>query len=304
MWMVMEGMSAEDYYLAFNAVLSPMITNGWQPTYAIFDFEQAPVIALLRLLPRLQIRRCLVHLKRSLGRKFKSHGLKSLFSSSALIRWWVSSFGNTALLPLVEVVPAMYALRNWIVRWLGQLPDVPRRANQPSVRERMRTKIKKWLRYVERTYRRLYSPAQWNVYHALMNGQPWTTNDNEAYNRAIGARVGKSRPSLSKCILLLRAEEEKVHRRLEAAGDGPLVMPNPRSRQLSIIRKLKEAIRTFEAIPQKSDEDRVSLLLEIHAIRQGHMDEEAEPLPAEVNDSEPSDGEEEEDNGELTDINA
>jgi len=169
MWMIMQGMSADDYYLAFNAVLSPMIHNGWRAGYAIFDFEQAPVIALRRLLPHLQVRR-LVHLKRSLSRKFRSFGLKGIFSSSALIRWWVNSFGNTALLPLAEVVSAMYALRNWIVRWLGQLPDVSRRAGQPSVRERVRVKIKKWLRYVERTYRRLYPPAQWNVYEALMEG--------------------------------------------------------------------------------------------------------------------------------------
>jgi len=102
--------------------------------------------------------------------------------------------------------------------------------------------------------------------------------------------------------LLLQAEE-KVHRRLEAAGDGPFLQPNPRSRQVSTIRKLREAIRAFEEIPQKSEEDRVNLLLEIHAIRQGYMDEETEPLPDEVEDSEPSDGEEEENDG-LTDMNA
>jgi MULE transposase domain len=303
MWMIMEGMSAEDYYLAFNAVLSPLITTGWQPRYAIFDFEQAPVNALNRLLPDLQIRRCLVHLKRSLSRKFQKLGLKSLFNSSALIRWWVGSFGNTALLPLAEVMPAMYALRNWIARWISLLPDVSRRAGRPSMKERVRTKVKKWLRYVEATYRRLYPPAQWNAYQPLMDGEPWTTNDNESYNRALGFQVGKSRPSLSRCIVLLRAEEEKVHRRLEAVGDGPLVLPNPRSRHVSIIRKLREAIRAFETIPQKSEEDRISLLLELHAIRQGHVDAEAEPQPDDVDDSESSDDDEEE-NGGLPIVNA
>jgi hypothetical protein len=209
----------------------------------------------------------------------------------------VNSFGNTALLPLAEVMPSMYALRNWVVLWIRQLSDVPRRAGQPSVRERVREKIKKWLRYVENTYRRLFPLAEWNVYQALMKGQPWTTNDNEAYNRAIGAKVGKSRPSLSRCVLLLRAEEEKVHRRSEAAGAGPIVAPNPRSHQMAAIRKIREVIQAFEAIQQKSDEDRLHILREIYAVRMIQRGEVVEIQPEDAIEAESSDEDEVEEEG-------
>jgi len=159
------------------------------------------------------------------------------------------------------------------------------------VRERIRAKVKKWLRYVEATYRRLFPPAEWNLYRARMDVEPWTTNDNEAYNRAIGARVGKSRPSLSRCVLLLRAEEEKIHRRLEAAGDGPLVVRNPRSHQVTAIRKIHEAVQAFEAIMEKSDEDRLHLLREIYAIRMIQRGEIVEVVPAEDIDHDLSDDE-------------
>lgn len=208
------------------------ITANLNPTSIITDFELASIQASQTVFPNSQHSGCFFHLSQNIFRKIQQNGLQNRYETDA-------DFAHRCkMIPALAFVPPQ---------------DVPDAFE--DICDNSPIELRPVLDYFEDNYigrpdrrgnRRnpLFPIELWNMYHRTQNGNARTTNQVEAWHRAIQTLLGEVHPTIWKFINgLIRCQKLRdVEIEQLIAGNLP---PTRRPQYVSLNRRIETIVADY-----------------------------------------------------------
>lgn len=213
------------------------------------DFEKAPIKQFMEVFPGRDIEACFFHFAQANWRQIQRLGLSEVYLSDFELKKLIKSFTAVAFVPPEDAYETFNVLKEkasetdaldgfvsyfedtYIGKWVSR-PD-------PEDPTRMQVKWKK----------PQYSSKLWSVYNRVLEGEPRTTGNLEAWHRRFGVVVNKHHPSIWQ--LLKNLQEEQIHTDAAIskliAGQAP---PKIRKDQQVKNTRLENVVSSYEEMKE------------------------------------------------------
>ena len=168
------------------------------------DFEKAPITQFLDVFPNRDVEACFFHFAQANWCQIQRLGLSQLYLEDLDMKKTLKSFTAVAFVPPEDSYEAFHALKEKVSdmevmdqfvayfesTYIGKWQSRP----NPEDPTRMQLKWKK----------PQYAPKLWSVYNRVLEGEPRTTGNLEAWHRRFGTIVNKSPPAFGNSSKIFR----------------------------------------------------------------------------------------------------
>ena len=192
---LLSNKSSESYRQIFE-----VLNNEMQGECAVekfrSDFEKAPIKEFLQVFPERSVEACFFHFAQANWCQIQRLGLSTLYQEDFNIKRLIKSFTALAFTP-----------PNYVLEAFNSLKEVAENTEilEPFVAYFESTYIGKWISILNgnriqlKWEKPLYAPLLWSVYNRVIEGEPRTTGNLEAWHRRFGTIVNKS---TSQCMAI------------------------------------------------------------------------------------------------------
>lgn len=222
----------------YTKVLKQICKDRMKPNLFITDFERAFINSVQNVLPDTTLHGCLFHYSQCIMRHLKMSGFQVEFNTNDEFALHIKMIIALAFVPLNKVVQAYEILMS--------LEFFQSHAHELA--EFLQYYKSTWIGEQRRNGRdsALFPIELWNCYSSVLNQEPRTNNNCEAWHNAFATRIGKSHEQLGTFINALKVEQGNSDAAFEQHNCGRSVAPPKRKKYINYEARLLTLVQSWD----------------------------------------------------------